>query len=56
MIFLKIYIFIAMVLYILIGLYLFKIKKMTPLMLLALIVFSILWLPLSAYEILFDKE
>lgn len=48
----KIYAFIALLIYIFLGLYFFKKNQLDPITLLALIIVSIFWFPFCIYAIL----
>lgn len=56
MIILKIYLFIAVIFYILMGAILIKRRDAKPLSLISLIIVSFFWLPLTVYAILTYQE
>ena len=56
MIILKIYLFIAVIFYILMGAILIKRRDAKPLSLISLIIVSFFWLPLTIYAILTYQE
>lgn len=56
MFFLKLYFFLAILFYIMMGVILIKDKKAKPISLIGLVFISVLWLPAIIYSILTYKE